>query len=432
MSEQEKQTYTHQLTDQHALVAPVTKSQSSLEGNAAGAEMEKLIQIATTPPLGPVFIELTSSVAQSKQAHVSIGPVQDPPIIASAEYAKAGELLAQAKKPVVIVGLESRGQNLGIAIHKLVESLCCPTFTTYKAKGIIPDSHANTVGLFTGGSVESETIGQADLIVFIGLDPVELIPQPWRYKCPVLDISLVRHPVNPVDPQSGLYGNLELSVQAMHAYAARSCWSLDEIAELRQAVRRRLSMEKTEGISPQEVVEVTSSKAEGKLPVTVDAGAHMISAMTFWEANQADSVFISNGLASMAFSLPAAIAVSLERSDRHVIAFTGDGGLLMCLGELATAVQNHCNIVVIVFSDGSLSLIDIKQQARGLKSAGVKLAHQDFGQIMDSMGGRGWSVETLGDFEVALNEALRCKGPSLIDVKVNPGQYRAQLTALRH
>ncbi len=105
---------------------------------------------------------------------------------------------------------------------------------------------------------------------------------------------------------------------------------------------------------------------------------------------------------------------------------------MMCLGELATAVQNRCKIVVIVFNDCSLSLIDIKQQARGLKSSGVKLAHQDFGQIMDSMGGRGWSVETLGDFEAALNDALKCKGTSLIDVKVNPGQYAAQLEALRH
>ena len=77
----------------------------------------------------------------------------------------------------------------------------------------------------------------------------------------------------------------------------------------------------------------------------------------------------------------------LRQRKRLVIAFTGDGGLMMCLGELACAVQMQARIIVIVFNDESLSLIDIKQQGRGLQSAGVHFARTDFAAIMRSVGG---------------------------------------------
>ena len=74
-------------------------------------------------------------------------------------------------------------------------------------------------------------------------------------------------------------------------------------------------------------------------------------------------MLISNGLSTMGFALPAAIGAALLDRDRPVVALTGDGGLLMCVGELLTAARESLRIIVIVFSDASLSLIEIKQQA---------------------------------------------------------------------
>jgi len=114
-----------------------------------------------------------------------------------------------------------------------------------------------------------------------------------------------------------------------------------------------------------------------------------------------------------------------------VIAFTGDGGLLMCLGELATAVDQQARIVVIVFNDQSLSLIDIKQQQRGFDSLGVRWQRPDFAAVMTGLGGRGYGVNDIAQYTAALEEALRGSGPALIDVAIDPTGYPEQLKALR-
>jgi thiamine pyrophosphate-dependent acetolactate synthase large subunit-like protein len=71
---------------------------------------------------------------------------------------------------------------------------------TYKAKGVLADAHAQHVGIFTGGTLEAQVVGAADLILLVGADPVEFILQPWRYTAPVAEIAALPFPVLPKDP----------------------------------------------------------------------------------------------------------------------------------------------------------------------------------------------------------------------------------------
>ena len=178
-----------------------------------------------------------------------------------------------------------------------------------------------------------------------------------------------------------------------------------------------------------------AAAASKKLPLwpraTVDAGAHMFSATAFWPSSKPNDVLISNGLATMGFALPAGIASALHEPKRPAVAFTGDGGLMMCMGELATAVQERARIVVVVFNDGALSLIDIKQQSRKLPATGVRWKRFDFATAMRGMGGRGYRVRTLAEYRRALAKALAGTGPALVDVQVDPSGYQKQLRAMR-
>jgi acetolactate synthase-1/2/3 large subunit len=157
----------------------------------------------------------------------------------------------------------------------------------------------------------------------------------------------------------------------------------------------------------------------------------MFSATTFWPCHAAHDLLISNGLATMGYALPAAIASALHEPDRPAIAFTGDGGLLMCLGELATAVEQRSRVITIVFNDGALSLIDIKQQSRQLPPEGVRWDRPDFARIMSGMGGLGLTAATPAELRRAVERALAADGPALIDAAVDPSGYPAQLRALR-
>ena len=427
---------THQWYDQKALFAPLVKGHSLLDDDKAGADIRRLLDVALLPRQGPVHFELTSAAARAMIAPAP-APFNPSPLPAAspASLTRARRLLAQARRPVIVAGLEARRADVTKALRALVARLDCPALVTYKAKGVIADNDPHYVGIFTGGLAEQATVTQANLIVLVGVDPVELILQPWPYDIPVLELGFTRHPVHYVRAACTVHGDLAGTLAAMNDVARPGHWQRAAVTQCREAMRAAFAYKGTDaGLTPQQVVE-TAMHVAARLPhwprATVDAGAHMFSATAFWPCYKPCDLLISNGLATMGFALPAAIASALSEPRRHTVAFTGDGGLLMCQGELATAVDTGARIVVIVFNDGALSLIDIKQQQRKLPSRGVRWARPDFAMAMRAMGGRGYSARSLSAYRRALAQAFAGDGPALIDVQVDPSGYQAQLAAMR-
>ncbi len=165
--------------------------------------------------------------------------------------------------------------------------------------------------------------------------------------------------------------------------------------------------------------------------IALDAGAHMLPVLHAWHATEPRQSLISRGLATMAFALPAAIGSALAQPDHPVIAFTGDGGLMMCPGELGTAEQYGCKLVVVVFNDESLTLIEVKQRQRGFERRGLDFSPADFAKVAEGFGCLGLRVEKPEDLAPALQRAFVHDGPAVVDVVVNPQAYTAQLAALR-
>jgi acetolactate synthase-1/2/3 large subunit len=103
----------------------------------------------------------------------------------------------------------------------------------------------------------------------------------------------------------------------------------------------------------------------------------------------------------------------------------------MCVAELATAVDQGARLVTVVFNDGALSLIDVKQQQRQLPSAGVRWGRADFAMVAEGFGVRGFRAQDEAGLMVALDAAFAHDGPSLVDVQVDPAGYMQQLQAMR-
>jgi acetolactate synthase-1/2/3 large subunit len=426
----------HQVFNQQALMKPLVKAHTRLRGEQVAGELERLISLAKTEPWGPVYLELTGENARRKVVpqhldaghHASVQHVVD-----EASLHAAKQLIGGAQRPILIVGLEARDPGVARKVQAFAQRLHCPVLTTYKAKGVVPDSSAQMLGLFTGGALERESIGAADLIILCGFDPVELIGRPWGYSAPVLDLSPIEHVPHYVEPTLKVRLPLDDTLDALSSVSASTGWTVDEMAALKSGMRSRLAYKgEGQGLTPEQVVRIAAAASEGHDPrVAVDAGAHMFSSMAFWNAQRASDVLISNGLATMAFALPAGIALSLSDRSRQVISFTGDGGLLMCIGELATAVREGVRLCVVVFNDSMLSLIQIKQQSRGLARDGIDWPRLDFAAIARGFGLEARSVATAEDYESALEHALAADGPYLIDVHVDPSGYLAQSHALR-
>lgn len=426
---------THQVLDQASMLQPLVKQYARLtsldDADLTMAQTSDLLNLAMRAVPGPVVLELSApdryATSSLPQAFMADDSDSEPPDSLS----DALQLINESNKPVIIIGLQSRRPKFSRCILQFAETLNCPVMTTYKAKGVIPETHPLIAGIFTGGAVEDELVSQADLIVLLGLDPVELIPQCWRYECPVIEVGESRHPVHYVRADVHLSGDVESAICQLCDNAQQSRWTSDEIVHERRKIQKNLSISNNDRFTPQDVVMLTMLETGGALPVTIDAGAHMFSVTSFWQASNPRSVFISNGLSTMAFALPAAIAISLEKPDEPVIAFTGDAGLTMCLGELSTAIRCNCKIIVIVLNDACLSLIDIKQKKRALHRSGVTTLNLDFAPLMQTMGGAAWTTNSQTGFRRALSQALAACRPCLINVTIDPTPYSGQVEALR-
>jgi acetolactate synthase-1/2/3 large subunit len=423
---------THQVFDQRAATAELVKGYTQARGENPAAEIEVLLDLAGTAPIGPVHLDLASEAARRPAGDLLALPGRSATTLDEAALAKARAMLKAARKPVILAGLEAL--DAAEPLRALVAALGCPALVTYKAKGVIADTDPHFVGIFTGGSLEAPCVQEADLIILAGLDPVELILQPWRYTTPVLDIGLRAHPVHYVTPNASLRGALGPAFTALMENAQRSAWDGSTIAAHRDTMRAALAWQGTGGVAPPRIVTLAQEAARraGRHPrISVDAGAHMFSATAFWECTAPRDLLISNGLASMGFALPAALAAALDDPQHGAIAFTGDGGLMMCIAEIATAAEAGAPCITIVFNDGALSLIDIKQQQRQLPPDGVRWARPDFAAIAEGFGAKGFAAATEADYIAALDAAFAHNGPSLIDVAVNPAGYAAQLQAMR-
>ena len=110
---------------------------------------------------------------------------------------------------------------------------------------------------------------------------------------------------------------------------------------------------------------------------------------------------------------------------------TGDGGFLMCLGELKTAVETEANVTIIVFNDGQLSLIDIKREDRQMADLGLSWSAPDFATIARGFGFKAWQVDKNEELTAALEATANATGPRLVDIRIDASPYREQLRALR-
>ncbi|CAN1542326.1 IlvB Thiamine pyrophosphate-requiring enzymes [acetolactate synthase, pyruvate dehydrogenase (cytochrome), glyoxylate carboligase, phosphonopyruvate decarboxylase] [Burkholderiaceae bacterium] len=435
---------THQVFDQKAVLAPIVKAVSRLESEDPEAEIEALLALACAGPMGPVHIELTSETARKLVSMSSENRVNatrtklqtdEHGVSPTIQLQELQARLRLARRPIVVLGLEARAH--AEIIRKFVDALGCAVLTTYKAKGVIPDSDPRVVGIFTGGSLEQEAIAASDLMILIGMDPVELILQPWRYDTPVVDIAACVHPVHYVVPEIRVVGVLTDILQTLIASQGyeQGGWSASALDALRESAQKQLTYSPVQyGVAPDRVAQLAAlcCREAGVKPMfSIDAGAHMFSVAGFFPAERAGDVLISNGLATMAFALPAAISAAVQERNTSVLCFTGDGGLMMCLGELCTAVEQQAQVIVIVFNDSALSLIDIKQQSRSMKPEGVRWRHHDFAATMEALGGVGIRVSNEQEFVEGMQRALACDGPSLLDVSIDPSGYPEQLKAMR-
>jgi acetolactate synthase I/II/III large subunit len=430
---------THQRIDHERAVAPIVKGSALLTADAVASQVAWAVELALAEPRGPVHLDLAADVARELADPVPVKPPprqQAPPLSA---VDRAAEMIRSARHPVVIAGLQCRASD-SRWLRAFCEAVPAPCLTTYKAKGAIPDPHPLAMGVFTGGALEEPVVKRADLIVAFGLDPVELIPRAWPYRAPVL--SLARCAASQTGPPSGrgYYtpalelvgepGSILEDLAPRVAGRATSDWDVVLVERLRGERARALEVA-VPGLAPHRVVQIARELTPVGTIATVDAGAHMFAATAYWQAVEPGELLISNGLSTMGFALPAAIAAQLVHPERRVVCFTGDGGLMMVAAELETAARLRLPIRIVVFDDAALSLIQVKQEQKGFQGTPLTYEGPDLPGLARAFGLRAFAAADEDSFRAAFVGALATPGPALIAARIDASGYRRTLEIVR-
>jgi acetolactate synthase-1/2/3 large subunit len=414
----------HQRIDQATLFAAVTKWSSPLTVANAEVVLEGAVAVATGPPPGPVHLDCDAESDAPPAPRASAVRGED----GGRDLEAAREAVERARKPLVLLGVGARGA--ADSLRRLLVGTSIPVLPTYKAKGVVPDSWSNVAGVFTGARIESRILNEADLVLAVGFDPVEALPGRWEYDPPLVALAEWPSGEGYVTPLAEVIAPLGDSLDTLGPHL-HDGWPAGRGGAEREEGLRSLDVA-VAGLSPLAVVAGCVRLAPAGAVATVDAGAHMLVAMPYWNAENAGEVVVSSGLASMGVALPAAIAASLLRPQARVFCFTGDGGLGMVVAELETLARLGSRIIVVVFNDSALSLIRIKQKPAGQGgTSAVAYGGTDWAAIAAGFGLRSHVVDDASSLEAALTDLLGRPGPALIDARVDPSGYHEILRAIR-
>lgn len=432
----EAETYTHQVLDQQAVLRPIVKGSFRLSAGAAHVIADKAVSIALEGRPGPVHIDVPISVADaivSARPPVPRGPtaITAP---AGVDLDAARDYLARSERPVMIVGVDAMNQNAGASLTAFAEAFHIPVITTYKAKGLMDEHHALSLGA-AGLSPLADThlvpfVQQADLILCVGYDPIEMRPG-WRDVWDIrtkLVIDITAEPNHHYMHKSSLHfiADCAASLQAIgEGMTARATWPDGEITAVKDALAAAFPRDDNWG--PAAIIDTCHRCLPDNTIATADSGAHRILLSQMWTCTQARGLLQSSALCTMGCALPLAMGTALCAPDRTVVSFSGDAGFLMIAGELSTAKELELKPIFIVFVDASLALIELKQRQRQLRNAAVDFDKHDFAAMGVAFGGAGHTATNRDELAAALQAAQTADTFTVIACMIERGAYDGRI-----
>ena len=431
IDEKEAMTYTHQIFDHQALLGPITKATLKVADGAVEETIDKALSIAMDEPPGPVHIDVPICVATAEQtARPPIMRCQPSyGVLDTSTLDKALTQINRAKRPVAIAGVGVLQQRAESELKQFLISHGIPLITTYKAKGILPEDHPLSLGA-TGLSPKSESIllpfvEQADLILLFGYDPIEMRPgwrNVWSEGAIVLEFTTLVNTHYMHQSTQHFYCDLKNALRQLDSDPAPvSRWSLGEIAAIRQTNQDAFSSNTIWG--PHAIIETARRCLPDDTIATVDTGAHRILLSQLWICKQARSLFQSSGLCTMGVAVPMALGYKMVHPSRPVVAFTGDAGLEMVLGDLASIRDAGLALVIVVFVDESLTLIELKQRAMKYDNIAVDFPHTDFVSIGRAYGFYSEWIDDTKALASELNAALTREQTTLLACRIPRQAY---------
>lgn len=428
---------THQVVDLVGMFRPITKWAELVPGAEAVPEMfRRAFKVAQTERPGATYLAVPEDV-EAAPIPAGAAPLPINRVYAEepspAQVRRAAEVLASATAPILLAGHGAArdGDGAPEALLKLAEQWNVPVATTFHGKGVFPDDHPNALGAvgFMRHDYANFGFDSADVIVAVGyelqeFDPVKINPNRDKQ---IIHVHRFAAEVDDHYPVAvGIEGDIGRSLTALAAEVAGP-FPRPSTALIRQLLVDELAGGAADDrfpLAPQRVVADTRAVLGRDDIVLVDTGAAKMWMARLYPTFTANSCLISNGLSTMGFALPGALAAALVHPERRVLASVGDGAFLMNSQEIETAVRENIPLTVLVWVDDSYGLIEWKMDLELGRHSHVRFSNPDLVKYAESFGARGYRITAAEQLRPTLEEALASGGVSIIACPVD---YRENL-----
>jgi len=422
------QTFTHQVLDHNRLFSPVSKWTTEIAPDTVAGVMRRALRTAMAERPGPVHLTTHADVvgAEAKDVRIAL-----PPLNVQSFGGEAGVVrrLKKAKKPAILAGIAAQRAGAQEAIAALAERAGLPVVVAPMSKGVLAEDHPYYAGTLdmACNQLMWKFLEGCDLLLAVGFDAVELI-KPWPLSKPIVHIDAVANTDQIYHADTELVGDIAATVGAIAAtWRGEPKWAPAAVKRHRDRLRAAYYAGRVKGrLNPTDVIDAVREAMPRETVATTDVGSHKLLVGQGWTTYAPRGVLMSNGLSSMGYSLPAAIVAQMLDRKRPVVCFIGDGGLAMVQGELRLAASLKLPLLVVVFCDGSLNRIEIKQANRKYPSWGTLIEPTDMVALAESMGCEGAMVSSAPALGKLLAQARPANRPLVVGATIDPAQYTRQ------
>lgn len=421
----------HQYVDLVSMFAPITRWSDGVPTPLAIPEMfRKAFKLAETERPAAVYLAIPENIDADEHPY-ELKPLPRNVVRAEApspsQVVRAAELLKGASRPVILAGHGAARADATPALLRLSEAAGIRVANTFHGKGVMPDDHPNSMG--TIGFMRHDYVNfgfdDADVIIAVGYELQEFDPVRINPHSDKRIIHVHRFPAE-VDAHYsvdvGIVGDISASLDALLAALSGHRYEAEPEAPGAGLLSEEFARGQADSrfpLAPARIVADTRAALDRSDVVLVDTGAAKMWMARLYPTFERNTCLISNGLSTMAFSLPGALGVKLARPEAKVLAVMGDGAFLMNSQEIETAVRERIPLVVLIWEDNGYGLIEWKMDLELGDHYYVGFTNPDVVKYAESFGAKGYRINAADELLPTLREALASDGVSVIACPVD-------------
>lgn len=405
-----------------------------LDESRIAESIARAFHVAQSGTPGPVVVVLPEDILYGESTAMPLGPrkpAKSAPTPDDVEEALS--LIAASKKPLVIAGGRLHGQSALSDLTTFAETFSLPVATPQRRFHIFDSRHPNCAGRLPNrapGELVDE-LRKADLLLVIGDRIGPSMSQGYSFpRAPIPDQPLIHVWPGAEDVGTNYQASLGVAcdphefIKAMLRAGAgdipdeRRTW-VKQINGIHNKVMTWQPRSANDGVIFGHVTEAINKHLAKDAVVTTDAGNFSNWPAQYLHMGQ-DNMFIGATVGAMGAGVPSGVAAGLSAPGRQIVSFVGDGGALMTGNELATAVQYNVPIKIFIANNSCYGTIRMHQaKAFPNRVNATALQNPNFAAWAESFGAKGYLIETEGEVEKVVAEAMAHDGPAVIETRIS-------------